>query len=33
MNGQEPTSAIPLRHDSIETNPQNIVNRVPGQTK
>ncbi|MCU1291871.1 MAG: cytochrome c, class [Bryobacterales bacterium] len=33
MNGQEPTSATPLRPDSIETNPQNIVNRVPGQTK
>lgn len=33
MNGEQPTSATPARLDSIETNPQNTVNRVPGQTK
>ncbi len=33
MNGQQPTSAAPTRPDTIETNPQNIVNRVPGKTK
>jgi len=33
MNGQQPTSATPTRPDTIETNPQNIVNRVPGKTK
>jgi cytochrome c oxidase cbb3-type subunit 3 len=33
MNGQQPTSAMPVRSDTIETNPQTIVNRVPGQTK
>jgi len=33
MNGQQPTSATATRADTIETNPQNIVNRVSGQTK
>ncbi|HEX4167799.1 MAG TPA: c-type cytochrome [Bryobacteraceae bacterium] len=33
MNGQQPTSATSSRPDTIETNPQNLVNRVPGQTK
>jgi cytochrome c oxidase cbb3-type subunit 3 len=33
MNGEQPTSATPVRPDTIETNPQNIVNRVNGQTK
>src|SRR3954468_13174102 len=33
MNQQQPKSATPTRPDTIETNPQNIVNRVPGKTK
>ena len=33
LNGQQPRSATPARLDTIETNPQNIVNRVPGKTK
>jgi cytochrome c oxidase cbb3-type subunit 3 len=33
MNGKQPTSATPTRADTIETNPQNIVNRTTGVTK
>jgi cytochrome c oxidase cbb3-type subunit 3 len=33
MNGEQLTSATPSRLDTIEPNPQNIVNRVPGKTK
>ena len=33
MNGEQPTSATPTRADTIQTNPQNLVNRVSGQTK
>ncbi|HZS54707.1 MAG TPA: c-type cytochrome [Bryobacteraceae bacterium] len=33
MNGEQPRSATASRQDSIETNPQNIVNRVRGKTK
>jgi len=33
MNGQQPTSATPVRPDSIETNPQNLRNRTSGETK
>jgi cytochrome c oxidase cbb3-type subunit III len=33
MNGQQPTSATASRQDTIETNPQNIQNRVNGVTK
>jgi cytochrome c oxidase cbb3-type subunit III len=33
MNGQQPTSATPVRLDTIEPNPQNIVNRTSGETK
>ncbi len=33
MNGQQPRSATAARADSIETNPQTIVNRTNGQTK
>lgn len=33
MNGQQPTSATASRQDTIETNPQNLVNRVSGATK
>jgi cytochrome c oxidase cbb3-type subunit 3 len=33
MNGEQPRSATASRQDAIEPNPQNIVNRVPGQTK
>ena len=33
MNGQQPTSATASRQDTIETNPQNLVNRTSGATK
>jgi len=33
MNGQQPTSATPTRPDTMETNPQNLRNRVGGATK
>jgi cytochrome c oxidase cbb3-type subunit III len=33
MNGLQPTSATAARADTIETNPQNIVNRTAGVTK
>ena len=33
LNGQQSRSATPARLDTIETSPQNLVNRVPGQTK
>lgn len=33
LNGQQPRSTTPARLDTIETNPQSIVNRLPGKTK
>lgn len=33
LNGEQPRSATAGRPDTIQTNPQTIVNRVPGQTK
>jgi cytochrome c oxidase cbb3-type subunit 3 len=33
MNGLQPSSATAARPDSIETNPQNLQKRVPGETK
>jgi cytochrome c oxidase cbb3-type subunit 3 len=33
MNGQQPTSATPVRPDYIETNPQTLRNRKSGETK
>jgi len=33
MNGMQPTSATASRGDTIETNPQNLVNRTSGATK
>ena len=33
MNGLQPTSATPVRVDSIERNPQNLQNRTKGDTK
>lgn len=33
LNGNQPRSATPSRLDTIEPNPQNIVNRTAGQTK
>jgi len=33
MNGDQPRSATPARPDALESNPQNIVNGVQGQTK
>ncbi len=33
LNGLQPRSATPGRNDTIQTNPQTIVNRTSGQTK
>ena len=33
MNGEQPASATAARPDTIESNPQNLQNRVPGVTK
>ena len=33
MNGMQPSSATASRGDTIETNPQNLVNRTSGATK
>jgi cytochrome c oxidase cbb3-type subunit III len=33
LNGQQPTSAMPVRSDTIQTSPQTIVNRTQGVTK
>lgn len=33
LSGLQPPSATPTRSDTIETNPQTIVNRTPGVTK
>ncbi len=33
LNGKQPTSAMPVRSDSIDANPQNFQNRTGGATK